>query len=133
MIGLDTNILVRYIVQDDPLQSKHATEFVENHCSVSAPGFINLIVLCELVWVLGRAYGYKKEIITEVIKQILTTKEFMVENSENAWKALNEFLNGKADFSDYIIGYINKNVGCEFTITLDKLASQNKSFKFLKC
>jgi predicted nucleic-acid-binding protein len=131
MIGIDTNVLVRYIVQDDPIQSRISTDFIENNCSVSSPGVINLIVLCELVWVLRRAYEFKKEIIVEVIKQILTTKEFIVHNSENAWKALNEFSNGKADFSDYIIGYVNKDVGCEFTITFDKFAAENKYFKLL--
>ena len=132
MIGLDTNVLIRYIVQDDAVQSKNATEFLEKHCSISTPGFINNIVICEIVWVLQSCYKYKKEIIINVVKRILTTKEFIVDNSENLWKTLDEFSNGKADFSDYLIGKINKHRGCEFTITFDTLASASKEFKLLK-
>ena len=74
MIGVDTNVLVRYIVQDDIEQSKDATRFIEKRISSSNPGFINQIVLCELVWVLKRAYGYEKTIIFEVLEKILQTK-----------------------------------------------------------
>ncbi len=56
MTGIDTNVLVRYIVQDDPAQSALATTFIEKNCTAKKPGFINLIVLCELTWVLKRAY-----------------------------------------------------------------------------
>lgn len=58
MTGLDTNVLVRYIVQDDPKQSKLATECIEQRCTSESPGFVNLVVLCELTWVLARGYGY---------------------------------------------------------------------------
>ena len=63
MIGVDTNVLVRYIVQDDVEQSKIASRFIEGLISSSKPGFVNQIVLCELVWVLKRAYHYDKTII----------------------------------------------------------------------
>ena len=91
MIGLDTNVLVRYIVQDDVEQSKISTTFIERHISSTNPGFINHIVLCEIIWVLKKAYRYDKPIITSVLERILQTKEFIVENAEVAWIALKEY------------------------------------------
>jgi predicted nucleic-acid-binding protein len=132
MIGIDTNVLIRYIVQDDPVQAKLATHYIENNCSNENPGFINQLVLCEVVWVLKRAYGYDKSIILKVIRQILLTVEFSIENSESSWKALKEYELGSADFSDYIIGISNKENDCEYTITFDKIASQNPNFILLR-
>jgi predicted nucleic-acid-binding protein len=63
MIGLDTNVLVRYVAQDDSLQSPIAAEFIETVCSEKHPGFINHIVLCETVWVLDRCYHTDKDTI----------------------------------------------------------------------
>jgi len=71
MMGLDTNVLIRYIVQDDPVQSSAATEFIETRCTQQMPGFVCTIVLVEIVWVLERGYGYEKPIILAVLKQIL--------------------------------------------------------------
>ncbi len=132
MIGLDTNVLLRYIVQDDPIQSKCATEYIESHCSVSNAGFINLIVICEIVWVLKKAYGYNKEIIIDVIKRLLSTKEFIIENSDIVWQAVKEYSNGKAGLADFLIGCSNKNKGCGYTITFDKQSAQGENFRLLK-
>ena len=66
--GIDTNVLIRFIVQDDPEQSKRATDFLKNHCSEEAPGFISMVVMCEIVWVLRRAYGYSKSNIINEYK-----------------------------------------------------------------
>jgi predicted nucleic-acid-binding protein len=131
MIGIDTNVLIRYIVQDEPEQSKIAAGFIENQCTSPSPGYISQIVLCEIVWVLKRAYKYDKEIIVDVINQILLTKEFKVENSQNAWLALKEFKTGKADFADHLLGISNNKAGCNYTITLDKTASLSSNFKLL--
>jgi len=132
MVGIDTNVLIRYIVQDDPIQAKLATRFIEHNCTTDTPGFINWIVLCEVVWVLKRAYGYNKPIIINVLRQILLTAEFNIENSDVMWKALKEFESGQADFSDYIIGNSNLENGCEYTITFDKSVSGNPNFLLLK-
>ena len=132
MIGIDTNVLIRYIVQDDPVQAKLATDFIENNLSNETPGFINQIVLCEIVWVLKQAYGYDKAVIVNVLRQIVMTAEFTIKNSDITWKALREYEKGNADFSDYIIGNSNIDDGCELTITFDKNASENLNFKLLK-
>ena len=91
MIGLDSNVLIRYITQDDKDQAEIAGAIIE-------PGYINQIVICEIVWVLRRAYGYEKKIVIRVIQRILQTSEMVVENSENVRKALDAYKNGKADY-----------------------------------
>ncbi len=102
MIGLDTNVLVRYIVRDDEKQSQAATRLIESKCTVDAPGLVNLIVLCELAWVLTRGYGYGRDMVGRVIRRILSVQELKVENAELAWRAIRQFEQGKADFADYL-------------------------------
>lgn len=131
MIGLDSNILVRYIVQDDPQQSQLVNNYLERNVTITSPGYINLIVLCEIIWVLKRAYGYNKGIIIEVISKILQTRELIVENSELALLALKEYQRGQADFCDYFIAEMNRDADCKFTVTLDQVAAKSKYFKLL--
>lgn len=131
MIGLDTNVLIRYIVQDDPLQAQLASDLLENQCSVENPGFINEIILCEVIWVLKRAYGYDKAIILAVIKQLLNLGEIYISSHAEALVAYDDYATGSADFSDYFIAQMNKKMGCPFTFSFDKKACQNVNFKLL--
>ena len=132
MIGLDTNILIRYITQDDKIQAKQASNFIEENCTANKPGFINQIVLCEINWVLKHAYGYKKEIRIEVLDKLLQTRELIVENSENAILALSYYKTGSADFSDYLIAVSNSELGCTYSVTFDKKAADINLFTLLK-
>lgn len=131
MIGLDTNVLVRYIVQDDEEQSRLASTVLEKECSEKNPGYINIIVICELVWVLERAYGYEKKLIAGVLEQILATENLEVESSELVWKALRDYKTGQANFSDHLIAHLNDNAETRMTYTFDKKAAKNKLFKLL--
>lgn len=101
MIGLDTNVLVRYVTQDDPAQAEQATRLIETRCATANPGRVAHIVLCELVWVLTRAYGYSKAQVVSVLEQILVTAELAVEDEGLAFQALDAYRTGGADFSDY--------------------------------
>jgi len=130
MIGIDTNVLVRYIVQDDELQAAMATEAIEA-CDVGDPGWISVIVLCETAWVLSRAYGYEKATVQAVLQQILLASELVVEQQDQAWLALRDFALGNADFSDYLIARMNQAVGCKHTMTFDKKASSHQLFRLL--
>lgn len=123
MIGLDTNVLVRYVVQDDANQSARATELIETHCRADNPGWIDSIVLCELVWVLESAYGYGREIVASVLRQLLGTADIVVENPTQAWGALRAYESGPADFADYLVGLRNDANGCESTYTFDRRAA----------
>jgi predicted nucleic-acid-binding protein len=132
MIGLDTNILIRFIVQDDPEQSSRANAFIEAYITLDTPGYINPIVLCETVWVLKRAYNYDKMVIMQVLRQILNTRELVVEQSDAARQALEAYSAGEADFSDYYLGAMNRMAGCQRTVTFDRAAGQHPDFDLLK-
>jgi len=131
LIGLDTNIVIRYLVQDDKKQSAVATRFVEKSLSTDVPGYINHISLCEIVWVLQRCYGVTKQQVRAIIEGLLTTKQFNVENAEVAWKALRAFDANNADFCDALIGQVNIHNGCEYTVTFDKKAASLPGFDLL--
>ncbi|PIP44135.1 MAG: hypothetical protein COX17_03195, partial [Deltaproteobacteria bacterium CG23_combo_of_CG06-09_8_20_14_all_60_8] len=88
MIGIDTNVLVRYIAQDDPRQSRAAVEFIEQNCSRDTPGFINHIVLCELVWVLKRCYKVNQAEALKVLEQIMRTAQLQIQEPQVVWQAL---------------------------------------------
>ena len=131
MIGLDTNILVRYIVRDDPRQTKAATQLIESRCTSEDPGLVASIVLCELVWVLDCAYGYDRAAISAVIRRLLTVEELQTEASDLAWSALNLYEVGKADFADYMIGLVNQTQKVETTFTLDHQLAKAPLFQLL--
>jgi len=125
MIGLDTNVLVRYLTQDHPEQASKASRLIETRCTKDEPGFISLIVLCELVWVLRGAYGYEKRLVTEVLERIMETRELKVEAEQTARSALSAFRRGPADFADYVIIFSNRAQGSETTYSFDQRLARN--------
>jgi predicted nucleic-acid-binding protein len=131
MIGIDTNVIVRYIVQDDPDQARAAPELIERTCNPDTPGFINHIVICELVWVLKRSYKLRKVGICQVLEQIIRTDCFLVEEIQLVWRALEAFREGSADFADCLIGQKNVQAGCEYTATFDDAASKTSGYRHL--
>ena len=131
MIGLDTNILVRYIVQDNIRQAKRATELIESMCTADDPGFINLVVICEICWVLASGYKYDREIIASIIRNMLTSVELMVEESETVWRSLSAFEKGQAGLADYIIGSHNQTKHTTTTYTFDRKAAKHQSLTLL--
>jgi predicted nucleic-acid-binding protein len=130
MTGLDTNVLVRYLVQDDPEQARKATRFIASACSAEDPALINRIVLCELVWVLESAYGYAREKVALALNQILHTAQFTIEDHQDAWSSLREYRSG-ADFADSFIATVNRRLGCERTVTFDRKAGRRPGFALL--
>ncbi len=131
MIGLDTNVLVRYIVQDDPEQAHLATEAIEAQCTSESPGHINVIVLCELIWVLARGYGYDRQLVDSVVRRILSSPELLVEEDEAVWQALRVYEQGTADFSDCLLGLLNRRAGASTTLTFDRKATKESFFELL--
>ena len=131
MKGLDTNVLVRYLTHDDATQYDKARTYLETHCTTQEPCFINSIVLCELIWVLERAYGYTKDELIGVLEKVLLTKQFEVEHRGVAWVALQDFKKSKADFSDCLLGRLNRQTGCDETATFDKATTDLDGFTVL--
>ena len=128
MIGLDTNVLVRYIVQDDAGPAEAAARLIEGRCTARSPGYVSVPVLVELVWVLAGAYRYERAVVASVVRQLLRTVEFMVEDRDTAWSALREFEAGSADFADCLIAHRNRARGCTQTFTFDRGAARGRHF-----
>ena len=131
MKGLDTNVLVRFLVQDDKVQGPMAAACVLETCTPDEPCALNRIVLCELVWVLESAYGYARPSVAGVIERILRTGEFAVEDVDVAWAALAAYRDSGADFADALIGRGNRAAGCAATITFDRKAAALDDFELL--
>jgi predicted nucleic-acid-binding protein len=123
LIGLDTNVLVRYIVQDDAAQFKVAERFSETQLSAQQPGFINQIALCELVWVFESIYKFPRNDIAAALQRLLETNVFVVERSDLAWQALTHY-RGNHDFADALIALTNAGYKCKRTVTFDKNAGR---------
>jgi len=124
LIGLDTNVVIRYLVQDDAAQARKANQLMEDTLTPGAPGFINLTTLCEIVWVLKRNYQVNKPALVGIVNGLLTTKQLLVEDVAVAWKALRAYEAGSADFSDAVIACTNAAHGCDQTVTFDKQAAK---------
>lgn len=124
MMGIDTNVLVRYIAQDDAAQSARATSFIEKECSATTPGFVGLVVLVEVVWVSESNYGAARQEVAEIVRRILSIKQLVVQDAETAWKALRLFESSKADFADCLVARSAIAAGCKSVVTFDKQASK---------
>ncbi|MGX6960588.1 MAG: PIN domain-containing protein [Rickettsia endosymbiont of Pentastiridius leporinus] len=131
MIGIDTNILIRYLTGDDEVRSIKATELIEKYSGQENSILINNIVICELILVLEKGYKYSKEQIISVLKEIFSTVEFSFENHQILWLSVLEYENYKTDFSDILIGKLNIFNGCNCTVTFDKAASELTTFRGL--
>ena len=128
MIGLDTNVVVRLFVDDDAAQAGAARRFVASQCSTERPGFVNRVVLCELVWVLTSVFGYGRGAVADVIDDLLATRDFVLEDHKTARSALQTFRNSNVGFSDILVGELNLARGCETTATFDRKAARLKGF-----
>jgi len=122
MIGLDTNVVVRYIMQDDPSQARLASELMETELSRETPGYVTLVVLAEVVWVLKTVYGVDKEGLSITIAALLETEQLKVERSNAVLRALKAYQRGTADFSDALIASVARDDGCSRILTFDKKA-----------
>ena len=132
MIGIDTNILVRYFTNDDLVESKKAAELITSYSNIEASMFINNIVLCELIWVLERGYKYQKAQIVVLLKELLLTIEFFFENHEILWLSCLDYEKYPADFADILIGKLNNKSGCVKNFTFDKTAASALNFELLE-
>jgi predicted nucleic-acid-binding protein len=130
VIGIDTNVLVRYVVQDDARQAAIASGFIESDLNDDEPGWIARVVLCEFVWVLDAAYGYARNAIAETLTRLFEVDRFRIESPALAWRALDAYRDG-ADFSDALIALGNAHAGCDYTATFDRGMGKLKAVKVL--
>lgn len=131
MIGLDTNVLVRYVIQDDPGQSPRATRLIRS-LTVEAPGFVSVVSIVELVWVLTGCYGSTRDEICAVMEALLRTRELVIADADTIWKALRLFRDGKADLADCLIERSASAAGCSHTVTFDRGAVKACGMKLIE-
>lgn len=129
MIGLDTNILVRYLAQDDPLQSPKATAIIERRLTEETPGFVSIVVMVETVWVLDRAYGLPAHKISAVIERMLQTDVLVIEDEQEVFTAMIALKEGQSSFADSVIAQIGLKAGCSCTLTSDHRAARLPGFE----
>ena len=128
MIGLDTNVLVRYCVRDDPEQAAKATDIIEQGLSEHEFAYINLVVLVETVWVLQRVYRLTDQEIAAFLERMLQADRLRVENEQQVFEAMLAVKEGNGRFTDALIGTINAAAGCAHTATFDRKAGRLPGF-----
>ena len=129
MIGLDTNILVRYFAQDDPVQTPQATEIMERRLTPDCPGFVSIVAMVETVWVLERAYRLADNRIAAVIEQMLEADVLVVENEHEVFTAMVALKDRRGSFADALIAALGARAGCARTLTFDQKALRLPGFE----
>ncbi len=129
MIGLDTNVVVRYLTQDDPAQSWRATGIIEQGLTVQRPGFICVVTMVEIVWVLACAYRFNAREIAAVLERMLQTDVLVIENEQEVFTALIAFKEKRGAFADAVIAALGAKAGCRHTLTFDQRALRRSGFQ----
>ena len=131
MVGLDTNVLVRFFTRDDPAQATRARQAIEKSVREQVSCCISAIVLCELVWVLKTSLRFRKEEILDTIESVLDAPEFLIEDRDSVREAITLYRAGPGDFSDYLIGLRNRRDGCGETLTFDEALGDEDLFRLI--
>ena len=129
MIGLDSNVVVRYLVQDDPVQSRRATDIIEERLTAQNPGFVSVVAMAETAWVLDRAYRFSDEDIVAAIEGTLQTDVLVVEHEQAVFAAMTAVKEGLGSFADALIGALDAAAGCSATLTFDRRALRLPDFE----
>ncbi len=130
MIGLDTNILIRFVMADDSMQYRKADRLMQSF-SVQSPGYITLVCLAEFVWVLRSRYKKPKHVIVQWLTELLDSPELVLENQFAVEQALLTYTTTKSDFSDCLIERAGHVAGCTSTVTFDKTAAKAAGMRLL--
>jgi predicted nucleic-acid-binding protein len=131
MKGLDTNVLIRYLTQDDPVQSPRATETIDKRFTQESPGFISLVTMAETVWVLDSVYGLPDGEIADTVERILQADTLAVQNEQQVFTAMVALRRGWGGFSDALIAALGAWAGCDGTLTFDKKALRLPGFEMV--
>jgi len=131
MIGLDTNVVVRYLTQDDAFQSAKATDLFERGLTEEEPGFVSVVAMVETAWVLERIYGLMAEELAAAIERMLEVNVLIVESEQEVFTAMIALKEGRGSFADALIGALGTRAGCSRTLTFDRAASRLAGFELL--
>ena len=128
MLGIDTNVLVRFLVRDNEAQFEKASRLIRRETGASEPIFVSLPVLLETEWVLRSCYGLKKAEIAAVISSLLDTTDVAFEDEPAIEECLQVWKDGTASFADCLIGAHNRRADCRATATFDAKAGRLPMF-----
>lgn len=131
MRGIDANVLVRLVTRDDAGQFRRVREFLEVRLAEADPVLVNVIVLCEAVWVLRSSYGIPRREIAAALDQLLGVSGFVIEDRDQVAAAVDAYRRGPGDFADYLIGERNRAKGCVSTATLDRRLKSAPAFQLV--
>jgi predicted nucleic-acid-binding protein len=129
MIGLDSNILLRYVTQDHPVQAAQATHLMEHRLTEQDPGFISVVAMVETVWVLERSYRFGSGPIVAAIELALGAETLVVENEREVFTAMIALKEGRGSFADALIGALCARAGCSRVVTFDEGALRLPGFE----
>jgi predicted nucleic-acid-binding protein len=128
VIAVDTNILLRYWVNDDSAQHAGAARLLNTQCSPASPAFVSLVVLAEFVWVLQRTYRVNRDGLADAVMCLIDNAHLKVESEQLVESAVQSFLDGRADFADYLIVAVGRSHGATPTHTFDQIAGAEAGF-----
>lgn len=131
MIGLDSNILLRWII-DDPAAPEQAELVRARLEQEKAPLFVNHQVLAETVWVLRHVGALSQEVIADIVAGLIDAPNVRLQQPETVERALASFMGNPGGFADHLIGEINRHAGCTTTLTFDRAAAKSPAFTELK-
>jgi predicted nucleic-acid-binding protein len=131
MTGLDTNVLIRYLTQDDAAQARIATTTIEGASSRNERLRLAAVTLCELVWVLESSYEMPRADVADALDQMLRAAEIEIEHRDHVRRAAVVYRETSVDFADALVGSVNQGAGCDLTLTFDKGLRRLSSFKVL--
>jgi len=128
MIGLHTNVIVRYLAQDDAIQSPRATEIFERRLTASNPGYVSLVAIVETVWVLERAYGLAPPKVADAVERMLQIDHLIVESEPEVFTAMIALKDGRGAFADALMAALGTKAECSRTLTFDRKALRLPGF-----
>lgn len=131
MKGLDTNVVVRYLTQDDPAQSRKANAIIDAALTGGDRIHVDTVVLCELVWVLRSAYGYDRRTVADALGKLIEAAQISVDDRDRLLDAAHRYGKGGGDFADYVLALRNLVAGCDTTLTFDRAHRKDDLFTLL--
>ena len=128
MIALDTNVIVRFLVEDDKAQAAAAAALIERAIDANEPLFIADVALCEVVWVLEYSYKVSRSEVVDVLGRLLHARHMTFGAPDLLVRALASFSSGKGDFADYVIREHALAAGCATVATFDRALLKEPAF-----
>jgi predicted nucleic-acid-binding protein len=129
VIGLDTNVLVRFLVEDDPEQARRAKAVVQGAVDQDEKLYVSNVVLCELAWVLDRAYGLERTEVASAVRGLLSAKHVLLEDADLVERALAAYGESRVGFPDYVIRELARDAGCRTVVTFDRTLLREPGFE----